>query len=108
MIEPENAPALRRFGINFRLPSSLEVDQYGGAKDSTSRENPAFRSRRFMERDGEGFMRLLTKFWCDETGATAIEYGLIAAGIALAIISVINGLGTGLNAKFTFINTSLK
>ena len=53
-------------------------------------------------------MRLLTKFWRDETGATAIEYGLIAAGIALAIISVINGLGTKLNTKFTSINTSLK
>ena len=53
-------------------------------------------------------MRLLTEFWRDETGATAIEYGLIAAGIALAIITVINGLGTKLNAKFTAINTSLK
>jgi pilus assembly protein Flp/PilA len=38
----------------------------------------------------------------------AIEYGLIAAGIALAIISVVNGLGTKLNSEFTSINTSLK
>ena len=53
-------------------------------------------------------MRLLVKFWRDETGATAIEYGLIAAGIALAIISAVNGLGTKLNTKFTAINTSLK
>ena len=53
-------------------------------------------------------MRLLTKFWRDETGATAIEYGLIAAGIALAIISVVNGLGTKLNSKFSSINSSLK
>ncbi|WP_213741599.1 Flp family type IVb pilin [Bradyrhizobium sp. dw_411] len=53
-------------------------------------------------------MRLLTKFWRDETGATAIEYGLIAAGIALAIISAVNGLGTKLNGKFTAINSSLK
>ena len=53
-------------------------------------------------------MRLLTEFWRDETGATAIEYGLIAAGIALAIITVVNGIGTKLNAKFTAINTSLK
>jgi pilus assembly protein Flp/PilA len=53
-------------------------------------------------------MRLLTKFWRDETGATAIEYGLIAAGIALAIISVVNGLGAKLNTKFAAINTSLK
>jgi pilus assembly protein Flp/PilA len=48
------------------------------------------------------------KFRADETGATAIEYGLIAAGIALAIIAVINGLGSKLNTKFTSINSSLK
>jgi len=48
------------------------------------------------------------KFFSDESGATAIEYGLIAAGISLAIIAVVNGLGTNLNTKFTDINTSLK
>lgn len=52
--------------------------------------------------------KLLKDFVSDESGATAIEYGLIAAGISLAIISVINGLGTKLNTKFTSINTSLK
>jgi len=53
-------------------------------------------------------MRLLMKFLRDETGATAIEYGLIAAGISLAIIGVIDGLGTKLNTKFTALNNSLK
>ena len=48
-----------------------------------------------------------TKFWADETGATAIEYGLIAAGISLAIISVVNGLGARLNTRFASISTSL-
>jgi pilus assembly protein Flp/PilA len=52
--------------------------------------------------------RLLLKFLSDESGATAIEYGLIAAGIALAIIAVVNGLGTNLNSQFTLINNSLK
>jgi pilus assembly protein Flp/PilA len=52
--------------------------------------------------------RVFKEFLADETGATAIEYGLIAAGIALAIIAVINGLGSKLNTKFTSINTSLK
>ena len=47
-------------------------------------------------------------FLKDETGVTAIEYGLIAAGISLAIISVVKGLGTNLRTKFTSINTSLK
>jgi pilus assembly protein Flp/PilA len=51
---------------------------------------------------------LISRFVKDESGATAIEYGLIAAGISLAIIAVVNGLGTNLNAKFTSINTSLK
>jgi pilus assembly protein Flp/PilA len=51
---------------------------------------------------------LITRFVKDESGATAIEYGLIAAGISLAIIAVVNGLGTTLNAKFTSINSSLK
>jgi len=52
--------------------------------------------------------KLFVRFVKDESGATAIEYGLIAAGIALAIIAVVNGLGTNLNNKFTSINTSLK
>ena len=52
--------------------------------------------------------KLVQKFWNDENGATAIEYGLIAAGIALAIIAVVNGLGSNLNGMFTSINNSLK
>ena len=51
---------------------------------------------------------LLARFLRDQSGATAIEYGLIAAGIALAIIAVVNGLGTNLNDKFTSVNNSLK
>ena len=51
---------------------------------------------------------LVARFVKDESGATAIEYGLIAAGISLAIIAAVNGLGTTLNSKFTSINTSLK
>jgi pilus assembly protein Flp/PilA len=51
---------------------------------------------------------ILAKFWADESGATAIEYGLIAAGISLAIIAVVNGIGSNLNTKFNSINTSLK
>jgi pilus assembly protein Flp/PilA len=52
--------------------------------------------------------RCFLKFLSDESGATAIEYGLIAAGISLAIIAVVNGLGTNLNTQFTAINTALK
>jgi pilus assembly protein Flp/PilA len=53
-------------------------------------------------------MRLVVKFLKDESGATAIEYGLIAAGIALAVIPVIQRLGTGLKTKFTTLSTALK
>jgi pilus assembly protein Flp/PilA len=53
-------------------------------------------------------MSTLIRFLRDETGATAIEYGLIAAGISIAIIVVVNGLGSKLNTKFNSINTSLK
>ena len=51
---------------------------------------------------------LIARFAKDESGATAIEYGLIAAGIALAIITVVNGMGSKLNSKFTAISTSLR
>jgi pilus assembly protein Flp/PilA len=58
---------------------------------------------------GVMFMKnLIARFAKDESGATAIEYGLIAAGIALAIITVVNNLGTTLNTKFTAISTGLK
>ena len=50
----------------------------------------------------------LLKFLSDESGATAIEYGLIAAGISLAIIAAVNGLGLNLSGQFTSINNSLK
>lgn len=47
-------------------------------------------------------------FLKDESGATAIEYGLIAAGIAVAIIAVVNTIGVKLNTMFTGISTQLK
>jgi pilus assembly protein Flp/PilA len=52
--------------------------------------------------------KLIKNFIADESGATAIEYGLIAAGIALAIIAAVNTLGGTLKTKFTSINTSLQ
>jgi pilus assembly protein Flp/PilA len=53
-------------------------------------------------------LKRFSKFWADDSGATAIEYGLIAAGIALAIIAIINLLGGTINTNFTSINTSIK
>ena len=51
---------------------------------------------------------LFARFVKDDSAATAIEYGLIAAGISVAIIAVVNGLGSSLNAKFNTISTQLK
>jgi pilus assembly protein Flp/PilA len=52
--------------------------------------------------------KMLQEFIADESGATAIEYGLIAAGIALAIITAVQGVGTKLSSNFGKISTSLK
>jgi pilus assembly protein Flp/PilA len=57
------------------------------------------------ERSG---VNIISRFLKDETAATAIEYGLIAAGISLAIIAAVNGLGSRLNTRFSSINSSLK
>ena len=52
-------------------------------------------------------MSLLARFLRDDAGATAIEYGLIAAGISVAIIATVTGLGTKLNSTFTSVNNAL-
>ena len=51
---------------------------------------------------------LVTRFVKNESGATAIEYGLIAAGISVAIIAVVQGLGSKLNTTFGSVSTALK
>jgi pilus assembly protein Flp/PilA len=54
-------------------------------------------------------MRVLAqRFLSDESGATAIEYGLIAAGISVAIITVVNGVGSKVSATFSSISTQMK
>lgn len=52
-------------------------------------------------------MTMVKKFLKDESGATAIEYGLIAAGISVAIIAVVQGLGSKLNTTFTSVQNAL-
>ena len=53
-------------------------------------------------------MKTLKRFAKDESGATAIEYGLIAAGISVAIITVVQGLGTKLAGTFSNITSAIK
>jgi pilus assembly protein Flp/PilA len=52
-------------------------------------------------------MRILTRFYKSEEGATAIEYGLIASLVAVAIVAALTALGGGLNTVFTSVTSSL-
>ena len=52
-------------------------------------------------------MSVVRKFLKNKSGATAIEYGLIAAGISVEIITTVQGLGTKLNSTFTSVNNAL-
>jgi pilus assembly protein Flp/PilA len=52
--------------------------------------------------------QLFSRFLADQSGATAIEYCIIAAGISIVIVVAANGIGTSLNTKFTSVNSSLK
>jgi pilus assembly protein Flp/PilA len=52
--------------------------------------------------------KLVTRFAKDESGATAVEYGLIAAGISVSIIAVVQGLGSKLTTTFTTVQSALK
>jgi pilus assembly protein Flp/PilA len=61
------------------------------------------------ERRQEFFMRrLFARFVADESGATAIEYALIAAGISIVIVTAVNGMGSALSAKFVEVSASIK
>ena len=52
--------------------------------------------------------QLITRFLSDQSGATAIEYCLIAAGLSIVILAAVNSIGTTLNTKFTAVNASIK
>jgi pilus assembly protein Flp/PilA len=56
----------------------------------------------------QSMRKSITRFIRDESAATAIEYGLIAAGISVAIIAVVQALGTNLNTTFSSVSTALK
>lgn len=68
-----------------------------------ARENPVENRRQEF-----GVRQLMAKFFNDESGATAIEYCMIAAGLSIVIVTVVNGIGTNLSTKFTDVSTSLK
>ena len=69
---------------------------------------PGFPGFRCDEARRRAMRALVSAFLKDESGATAIEYALIAAGIAIAIIAAVNGVGDALIAKFTTIKTAIQ
>jgi Flp pilus assembly pilin Flp len=85
-----------RINLGFRIYSPLGRHRY------------TLRALKTNNNQEVELKRTVLSFLSDESGATAIEYGLIAAGISLAIIAIVNGLGSNLNTKFTEINSSLK
>jgi len=52
--------------------------------------------------------QLIKKFFDDKSGSTAIEYCIIADGLSIVIVTVVNGIGTALSTKFASVSTSLK
>ena len=66
------------------------------------------RAPRLPEKQEGSPVSKIVAFLKNESGATAIEYGLIAAGISVAIIAAVNGLGTKLNTTFSSVSTQLK
>ncbi len=60
-----------------------------------------------MDVRGSHLMSRIIYFFTDESAATAIEYGLIIAGIAIAIIAAVNGIGTQLNTTLASISTKM-
>jgi pilus assembly protein Flp/PilA len=79
----------------------------GHFRKKSERAERSLSCRRFKQEAGH-MIELLKRFAADQSGATAIEYGLIAAGISVAIITVVQGLGTKLNSTFGTVKNALK
>jgi pilus assembly protein Flp/PilA len=85
--------------------SAFRVPLHGHGAENAGETKPKFDSHVYRS---FAMNKLVSRFIKDESGATAIENGLIAAGIAVAIITAVNGVGTALSSKFGSISTSLK
>ena len=87
---------------NARLPESSEFEQHGKVPFKGVRLVSALHRCTWSDH-----MSTLVAFLKDETGATAIEYGLIAAGISVVIIASVNAIGSSLNSTFQLISDTL-
>jgi pilus assembly protein Flp/PilA len=91
----------------LRLPINKSLSPYlhGALTRPTLDCAPAERTEATSE---FGMRKLVSRFLADQSGATAIEYCLIAVGISIVILVAVNSIGTQVNTKFTSVNSSLK
>jgi pilus assembly protein Flp/PilA len=101
----QNFPDTLASAINGLLRSHPYIDT--GVRGRARSSMASCAGRRTMEKELV-VRHLVWNFLGNEQGATAIEYGLIAAGIAVAIIATVFGLGTSLNSTFGTVSSSLK
>jgi pilus assembly protein Flp/PilA len=100
-------PTFQPFCLIFSRSPNLTFDKWL-YESSSSDPHTATRTASVLGARELFMSQLVARFWKDQSGATAIEYGLIAAGISVVIIAVVNGIGTKLNTTFGSISTQLK
>src|SRR5437762_3418246 len=109
MRAPEAAPRClcRAHGRDHKSTKSAFNSQE--IQESLCQDSVFTLASRATEQNEEAVMKdQVVRFMRDETGATAIEYGLIAAGISVAIVLVVQGVGTNLNNTFNNVSNALK
>jgi pilus assembly protein Flp/PilA len=110
MVKPHSAAARQIVPLN--LPLTVGFSQGAALCPAIVAFNAGEASPRYRRAAirawGLALKKRMLGFLRDESGATAIEYGLIAAGVALAIITVVNGLGTKLKTTFSSVSSALK
>jgi pilus assembly protein Flp/PilA len=94
---------LRHFRHHFSITVFDEIS-IEEIKSATTRDT----YKDVVSTEGIQMTTLIMRFFADDAGATAIEYGLIAAGIAVAIIATVQALGTNLNSTFSSVSTAMK
>ena len=98
-------PAQKRRALPASFNGSFSLSVHVPCNQSTPKLRASGADRRYV---GVWNAEAGFEFLADQSGATAIEYCLIAVGISIVILAAVNGIGTTVNGKFTSINSSLK
>jgi pilus assembly protein Flp/PilA len=99
---------MRFWAIELTAPQSSDPRVTSTVAVLRTPARPYVSSTSHVDMEFNPMKNLIARFVKDESGATAIEYGLIAAGISVVIIVAVNGIGTILNTKFEDISTKLQ